>query len=290
VTDRVNRASHAAFPIPAQAGIGLRSAHYGAIAERRPAVAWFEAHTENYFVDGGAQIEALHAIRADYPLSFHGVGLSLGSADEVDDRHLAATKRLVDRFEPALVSEHLCWSSIDGQHLNDLLPLPYTAEALVHVSDKIMRCQDALGRGIIIENVSSYLEFTDSEMNEWEFLANVASRADCGILLDVNNVYVNARNHGFDARTYIDALPGGRIRELHLAGHRINRIGDHEILLDTHDGPVCEAVWRLYRYTIERIGARPTLIEWDNDIPDVDVLAEQAAVAQGIMDTFTCPI
>ena len=199
-----------AGPIPVHAGIGLRAVHQDEVVERQPHVAWFEAHTENYFAAGGAQLEALQAIRQDYALSLHGVGLSLGSVDPLSIEHLKATKKLLDRFEPALVSEHLCWSSIGGQHLNDLLPLPYTNEALKHVIGRIERCQDYLGRRILIENVSSYLEFSDAEMSEAEFLANVCTGADCGILLDVNNIYVNARNHGFDAVAYIDAIPAAR--------------------------------------------------------------------------------
>lgn len=279
-------AGFVAQPIPAQAGIGLRSVHQDEIIKRRPPIAWVEVHTENYFAAGGAQLEALHMIRQDYPLSLHGVGLSLGSADPLDLEHVQSMKRLVDSFEPAFVSEHLCWSSIDGQHLNDLLPLPYVAEALKHVSGNILRCQEQLGRQIMIENVSSYLEFENAEMAEWEFLANVAADADCGILLDVNNVYVNSRNHEFDPFDYIDSLPAARIGEIHLAGHQVNRHGEIEIFIDTHNTIVAPDVWHLYRYAIERIGPRPTLIEWDTNIPALDVLVAEAAKAQSIMAEF----
>ncbi len=266
--------------IPVHAGIGLRSVHQDEIIERQPSVKWFEAHTENYFAAGGAQLEALQAIRQDYPLSLHGVGLSIGSTDPLDEKHLKATKRLLDRFEPGLVSEHLCWGSIDGQHLNDLLPLPRSAGSLRHVVEQISRCQEILGQRILIENVSSYLEFTNDEMSEWEFLANVADGADCGILLDVNNIYVNAINHEFDAIEYVDRMPGTRVAEIHLAGHRVNHFEEHEILIDTHDDFVAAEVWRLYEYTIERIGPRPTLIEWDTNIPSLNTLIEEAGKAE----------
>lgn len=270
-------------PIPVHAGIGLRSVHQDEILERRPSIKWFEAHTENYFAAGGAQLEALHAIRQDYLLSLHGVGLSLGSADPLNEAHLKATRSLIDRFEPGFVSEHLCWSSIDGQYLNDLLPLPRTVEALRHVVDQISRCQDVFGRRILIENVSSYLEFADAEMSECEFVANVADSADCGILLDVNNIYVNARNHEFDPFEYVDRIPAARVAEIHLAGHQVNHFEDQEILIDSHNAKVADAVWQLYDYTIERIGPVPTLIEWDTNIPDLDTLIEEAAKAESIL-------
>ena len=270
-------------PIPVHAGIGLRSIHQDQIIERHPNVAWFEAHTENYFAAGGAQLEALQTIRQDYPLALHGVGLSLGSADPLNRDHLEATKRLIDRFEPGLVSEHLCWTSIDGQYLNDLLPLPRTRESLQHVTDQISYCQEFFGRQILIENVSSYLEFADAEMSEWEYLATVAEGADCGILLDVNNVYVNACNHDFDAFDYLDAIPGGRIGEIHVAGHQVNHYQGQQILIDTHDARVAVDVWRLFEYGIERFGRRPTLIEWDTNIPELDTLIAEAGRAESIL-------
>ncbi len=269
--------------IPVHAGIGLRSVHQDEIIEQRPCIEWFEAHTENYFAAGGAQLEALHAIRQDYPIALHGVGLSLGSADPLNDAHLRATKKLIDRFEPGLISEHLCWSSIDGQYLNDLLPLPRSVESLRHVVEQIGQCQDVLGQRILIENVSSYLEFADAEMSECEFVANVADGADCDILLDVNNIYVNARNHQFDPFEYVDRMPAMRVAEIHLAGHRINHFEDQEILIDTHDAKVVDEVWGLYKYTVERLGPRPTLIEWDTNIPSLDLLIEEAAKAESIL-------
>jgi uncharacterized protein (UPF0276 family) len=276
----------AADPISARAGIGLRSAHQDEVIRCLPPLRWIEVHGENYFAAGGAQLDALHSLRQDYPLSLHGVGLSLGSADALDVKHLQAIKDLIERFEPGLVSEHLSWSSIDGQHLNDLLPLPYTEEAVRHLAEKISRCQDYLGRQIIVENVSSYLEFSDSEMLESEFVIQVAAAADCGILLDVNNVYVNACNHGFDAFEYIDAMPAARVQEFHLAGHQANRCDEYEVLIDTHDAPVADEVWRLFAYTVERIGLRPSLIEWDAHIPELAVLIGEAAKAEAILDNY----
>jgi uncharacterized protein len=265
--------------LPAQAGIGLRARHHDAILAERPRVGWLEAHSENYFADGGAQIEYLERLRALYPLSLHGVGLSLGSTDPLDREHLARLKRLVDRCEPALVSEHLSFGSVGGRYANDLLPLPYTEEALRHMIDRVRQVQDYLGRRILIENVSSYLEYTCSQMRESDFLAALAFETDCGLLLDVNNVYVSARNHGFDARAYLAAIPRRAVAEIHLAGHSINRYGDREILIDTHSTHVCDAVWGLYDTAIARFGNVPTLIEWDTDLPELDVLVAEAALA-----------
>jgi uncharacterized protein (UPF0276 family) len=266
-------------PIPARAGIGLRAVHHDALLEMRPVVGWLEAHSENYFADGGAQLDYLSRLRELYPLSLHGVGLSLGSVDELDGAHLRCLKRLVDRFEPGLVSEHVCWGSIGGVHLNDLLPLPYSAEALRHLVRRVSHLQDALGRQVLLENVSSYLEFTTSEMPEWEFLAALAHESGCGLLLDVNNVYVNARNHGFDPRTFIAHIPPAHVGEIHLAGHSVNRFDDREILIDTHSTRVCAEVWELYEFALAHCGPVPTLVEWDTDIPALDVLVAEATAA-----------
>jgi uncharacterized protein (UPF0276 family) len=262
-----------------RAGIGLRALHHLKVLAEAPAVAWFEAHTENYFADGGAHVEALVRIRANYPLSLHGVGLSLGSADPLDIRHLERVRRAVHRFEPALVSEHLSWSSVDGRFANDLLPLPYTEEALRHVSLHIAQAQDFLGRRILIENVSSYLQFDCSRMPEWEFVSAVAAESGCGILLDLNNIYVAAHNHGFDAQRYLDAMDPRAVLEIHLAGHSAVEFEGQELLIDTHGTPVCDAVWNLYRAALRRFGGVPTLIEWDTDIPALEVLAAEAAKA-----------
>jgi uncharacterized protein (UPF0276 family) len=250
--------------------------HHEELLAERASVGWLEAHSENYFADGGAQLEIIERIAERYPLSLHGVGLSLGSADDLDREHLRRLKRLVDRVQPALVSEHVCWGAIGGVHLNDLLPLPYTGEALRHLADRVAELQDFLGRQVLLENVSSYLTFACSELSEAEFLSELARESSCGLLLDVNNVYVSARNHGFDAREFIARLPADAIHEIHLAGHSINAFGDREILIDTHSTHVCDDVWSLYDYTIERIGPTPTLIEWDTEIPALHVLVAEA--------------
>jgi uncharacterized protein (UPF0276 family) len=268
--------------LPAAAGIGLRSPHMRHVRTERPPVPWFEVHSENFFADGGPAIAALLTIRADYPLSLHGVGMSLGSADPLDGTHLAKLRRLVDRVEPALVSEHLCWSGIAGRHFNDLLPLPYTEEALAHVVTRVRQIQDSLGREILVENVSTYLAFADATIPEWEFVAAVADRTGCKLLLDVNNIHVNAVNHGFDPDRYLAAIPGAAVAEIHLAGFDASG----SCLIDTHGTPVAPAVWQLYARAIARYGPLPTLIEWDLDIPDFPVLQQEAATAQSILDRY----
>jgi len=269
-----------ATPLPPVAGIGLRSPHVAQVRRDRPPIGWLEVHSENYFVDGGPALAALEAIRADYPISLHGVGLSLGSADALDAGHLAQLKRLAARVEPALISEHLCWGRIDGRHLNDLLPLPFTDEALALCCDRIDAVQAALGRVLLVENVSAYLRFASDAMAEWEFVAAVARRTGCKLLFDVNNVYVNAMNHGFDPRVYLAAIPGEAVAEIHLAGFDASG----PCLIDTHGTRVAPPVWALYRATIERFGAKPTLIEWDTDLPGLDVLQDEAAIAQSILE------
>lgn len=271
-------------PIPARAGIGLRAEHYDAVLESHPPVGWLEVHSENYFGAGGKPLDMLERIRAHYPLSLHGVGLSIGSTDPLDYRHLAKLKRLIRRFEPALVSEHLSWSSVGGRHLNDLLPLPYTKEALYHLVARVARVQDILGRPILIENPSSYLQYVESAIPEWEFLAALAERTGCGVLLDVNNVYVSACNHGFDASAYLRAIPRHIVREIHLAGFTVNRFDDGELLIDTHNRPVWPAVWALYRQAVQRFGQIPTLIEWDTDLPELAVLVNEARRADAILE------
>lgn len=275
-----------AGPMPARAGIGLRAQHHDALRHDRPSVGWLEAHSENYFADGGAQIDHLLALRELYPLSLHGVGLSLGSVDPLDREHLWRLKRLVHLAEPSLVSEHLSWGAVDGTHLNDLLPLPYTQEALQHMVARVGELQDYLGRQVLIENVSSYLRFADAQMSEWEFLQTLADRSGCGLLLDVNNVYVSSRNHGFDAREYIAYLDPRHVREIHLAGYSVNAHGDFSILIDTHARPVSDAVWDLYAFTIARLGRVPTLIEWDSDIPELPVLVAEARRADHFLETL----
>jgi uncharacterized protein len=279
VTVDRNTPCPAAADAPLRAGIGLRFQHHAEILARRPHAGWLEAHTENYFAAGGAPRECLRALRADYPISLHGVGLSIGSADPLSAAHLAKVRNLVHEIQPMLVSEHLSWSSVGGRFTNDLLPLPYTEEALRHMIDRVGAVQDCLGRRVLIENVSSYLEFSASTLPEWEFLRLLAAESGCGILLDVNNVYVSSRNHGFDAEAYLRALPRSTVQEIHLAGHSSRMCGSRAILVDTHDGPVCEDVWKLYRSAVGRFGNIPTLIEWDANIPALDVLLGEAGQA-----------
>ncbi len=268
--------------MPAAAGIGLRKQHHLDVLEALPQVGWFEAHSENYFSEGGPHIACLERIRAHYPLSLHGVGLSLGSTDPLNREHLERLRRSVARFEPALVSEHLSWSSVGGRFANDLLPLPYTEEALRHVSARIAIVQDVLGRQILVENVSSYLQFQCSRIPEWDFLAGVAAESGCGILLDLNNVYVAAHNHGIDCTRYLESIPRAAVQELHLAGHTPVNIDGRELLIDTHAGPVSDAVWALYREALWRFGPLPTLIEWDAEIPALPTLVAEADKANAM--------
>jgi uncharacterized protein (UPF0276 family) len=268
--------------MPAKAGIGLRAPHHLQVLSELPAVAWFEAHSENYFADGGSHVECLSQIREHYPLSLHGVGLSLGATDPLDRDHLAKLRRVISRFEPGLVSDHLSWSSAGGRFANDLLPLPYTEEALRHVAARVARVQDALGRRILIENVSSYLQFSVSTLHEWEFLAGVAAESGCAILLDLNNVYVAAQNHAFPPQSYLDGIPPGVVQEFHLAGFSRIDLDGQELLVDTHGTPVCEAVWELYGAALRRFGDVPALIEWDTDLPDLEVLQAEARKADSL--------
>jgi len=267
--------------LPAAAAVGLRAPHVREVLATRPALPWFEVHSENYFADGGPALAALVRIRAEYPLSLHGVGMSLGSTDPLDRDHVGKLKRLIARVEPAQVSEHLCWSGVGGRSFNDLLPLPYTEEALDHVCARIARVQDLLGREIAVENVSAYVAFPDAAMTEAQFVARVARRTGCKLLLDVNNVHVNASNHGFDADDYIAAIPCDAVTEYHLAGFDAKGAQ----LIDTHGAPVAPEVWALFMRTVARIGPRPTLIEWDTDIPAFAVLEAEARAAQRILET-----
>ena len=266
--------------LPSRAGIGLRAPHVNEVLAQRPDVAFFEVHSENYYLDGGPALASLARIRADYPLSLHGVGMSLGSADPLDRSHVEKLRTLIARVEPALVSEHLCWSAVAGRHLNDLLPLPYTDEALALACARVSELQERLGRAVAIENISSYLTFADSTILEWDFVAALARRTGCKLLLDVNNIYVNATNHGFDADAYVAAIPPDAVAEIHLAGFE----EADGCLIDTHGTPVAPDVWALYARTIERLGSRPTLIEWDTDIPAFAVLQREAATAQRILE------
>jgi uncharacterized protein (UPF0276 family) len=263
---------------PTGCGIGLRAPHVAEIVETRPAVPWLEVHAENY-MGGGPAVRALEKIRRDYPISLHGVGLSLGSADGVDAAHLERLARLVDRLDPALVSEHLSWSVNGGAYLNHLLPLPYTEETLAVLCRHVGYAQDRLGRRLLIENPSGYLRFRDSPIPEPVFLNEVARRTGCAILCDVNNAFVTCANLGGDAGAWLDALEPTAVAEIHLAGHAANDAGGETILIDDHGSPVRDDVWRLYERAVARFGAVPTLVEWDTDVPPLDVLLGEAAKA-----------
>jgi hypothetical protein len=269
-------------PVPAKAGIGLRAAHQAAVRATLPDVGWLEVHSENHFGAAGAAHETLDELRRHYPLSLHGVGLSLGGTDPLDREHLRELRDAIARYEPALVSEHLCWSAAGGRHTNDLLPLPCTREALVHIVARVHAAQEFLGRQLLIENVSSYLAFRDADMTEWEFLAALARQSGCSILLDINNIYVSAHNHGFDADLYLAGIPRECVAEMHLAGHSARVLEGREMLVDTHSARVCDGVWQLYARAIRRFGAVPTLIEWDTDLPALDILVSEARTADRI--------
>ena len=257
-------------------GVGLRRPHYLHILEQHPPMDWFEVVSENFMVDGGRPLEVLEGVRAYYPVVMHGVSLSIGSTDPINRAYLETLSAAARRFEPAWVSDHLCWTGIDGRNLHDLLPLPYTEEIVTHVSGRIRQVQEILERTLLVENVSSYMAFRSSRLEEWEFLTAVSEEADCGILLDINNIFVSAFNHRFDPLRYIDAIPADRVMQFHLAGH-----SDHgSYLLDTHDQSIRPEVWALYEYAVQRFGRVPTLIEWDDNIPDFQVLANAAAEAR----------
>ncbi len=275
-----------AHPVPASAGIGLRAPHVDSIVHQRPTIPWLEVHSENLFAAGGATHAAMEALRADYPLSMHGVGLSLGAADRLDTAHLRRLKELAARYCPALVSEHLSWGAVGGPHSNDLLPLPFTEEAVTLLVSRIGQVQDALGREILVENISSYLRFRDCDYPEWEFVVEVVRRSGCGLLLDVNNLYVNSVNHGFDPLDYLRAIPAEIVREIHLAGFTRKDDVSVPLLIDTHSRPVSDAVWGLYEEAIARIGPVPTLIEWDQDIPALEILLAEASLAQEVLDAY----
>lgn len=270
-------------PIPARAGIGLRTPHHAALLRDRPTVGWIEVHTENYFHDGGPNVRALERACEFYPLSLHGVGLGLGSADPIDRDHLRRVRDAVRRFEPALVSEHACWAHVDGRHFNDLLPLPYTEEAAEHLAARIREVQDFLGRQLLVENLSAYIGHAASQLREGEFLAAVVARSGCGLLLDVNNAYVNAANLRLDVQRFFADLPATAVQEIHLAGHSRRVVGGRELLIDDHGSAVPDGVWELYVTALSHFGPVPTLIEWDNGVPPLDVLAAEARKADMLL-------
>ena len=269
----------AASPLASRVGLGLRAPHLDEVASTRPAVGWWEVHAENH-LGGGPARRRLEAIRRDYPISVHGVGLSLGSVDGPDARHLERVRRLIEWLEPVLVSEHLSWSIAGGAYLNHLLPLPYTEESLALLCRNVEIAQAALGRRLLVENPSSYLRFRHSPIPEPDFLAELAQRAGCGLLCDVNNIYVSAQNLGLDAPAYVDAIPPAAVGEIHLAGHARNDAEGRTILIDDHGSRVGEPVWELYRRALERFGRVPTLVEWDTDIPALAVLIDEAGRAE----------
>jgi uncharacterized protein len=275
--------------IPSAVGIGLRTPHAEEIAATRPAIGWLEVHSENY-LGGGAALQRLEALRRDYPLSLHGVGLSLGSVELPDTEHLRRLKSLIRRTEPFVVSEHLSWSSSGGIHLNDLLPLPYTDESLDIFARNLLIAQDVLGRPLLIENPSRYLGFRHSTIGEPEFLAELVRRTGCGILCDVNNIHVTGRNLGLDAEAYLDALPASAIGEIHLAGHSTVLLRNgHSILIDDHGSRVVPEVWRLFRRALNRFGLVPSLVEWDQEIPKLPVLLNEARKAEAAAAALFAP-
>jgi uncharacterized protein (UPF0276 family) len=269
--------------LPVATGIGLRAAHHGRVAAERPEIAWLEVHTEN-FLGGGAAPGLLEALRAHYAISLHGVGLSLGSAEGLDEDHLSRVATLVRRIEPAAVSDHVSWSVTGGVYFNDLLPIPYDEEALAVIARNVMRFQEAIGRPVMVENPSTYLRHAQSDRAEPQFLAELCRRAGCGLLLDVNNVFVSTENHGEDARAYLAAVAHLPIGEIHLSGHHLRRIGNRSIRIDDHGSPVSDEVWSLYQDALALIGPRPTLIEWDSALPSLETLLGEASTAQAHLD------
>jgi len=258
------------------AGIGLRSQHYQNILRDKPQVNWFEVLSDNYLMAGGQALHYLEKIREHYPVTLHGVGLSLGSADPLNMDYLTRLKKLADWIQPAHISDHLAWVSINGQYLHDLIPLPYTEATLEHVANRVNQVQDFLGQNLVVENPSSYLGFKESVIPEWAFIQGLVDKTDCHLLLDINNIYVSAVNHGFDAEEYLNAIPVGRVKEIHLAGYE--NMGKY--LFDTHGYRVHPPVWTLYQKALKYLGAVPTLIEWDTDIPTFEILMEEANKAE----------
>lgn len=283
--------SFPAHSVDGLAGTSLKHEHLAAILADKPQRAFFEVHAENYMGAGGPPHDALTRIRRDYPVSLHGVCMSIGGPQPIDTAHLARFKALVDRYEPALVSEHLAWSTHQTTYFNDLLPLPYTEATLARVASHIDEVQEAIGRPILIENPSTYVIFPESTMSETDFIRALVRRTGCGLLLDVNNVFVSATNHGYSALEYLMKFPLKHVGEIHLAGHAEQTDDEGDLLLiDSHDGPVADAVWKLYDIVIERRGPIPTLIEWDSDIPDWPILQAEAMAAQAILDRHAAAV
>ncbi len=265
-------------------GLGLRKEHYEAVLNDDPPVDWFEIISENYMVDGGKPLHYLDRIRALYPLAMHGVSLSIGSTEALDLGYLDRLKALIERVQPAWFSDHLCWTGVQGIKLHDLMPLPYTEEAIAHVVERVQRVQDHIGRQMLLENVSSYLSYSDSQLSEWDFLREVAERADCLILLDINNIYVSAFNHNFDPNAYLEAMPAERIWQIHLAGHT----REEGLIIDTHDHPIANPVFELYAAAVRRFGRVTTMIERDDRIPPLPELLDELAHVRRIGDEQLC--
>ena len=264
-------------------GLGLRKEHYETVLSEQPKVDWFEIISENYMVEGGKALDYLTRIREHYPMVMHGVSMSIGSTEALDLNYLKQLKALIKRVEPEWISDHLCWTGVNGLNLHDLMPLPYTEEAIQHVADRVSQVQDYLGRQMLLENVSSYVSYSDSQMSEWEFLSEVANRADCLILLDINNIYVSAYNHNFDPYTYLHAIPGERVYQFHLAGHT----HENNLIIDTHDHPIADPVFELYAAAVKHYGRVSTMIERDDHIPPLnELLSELDQVRQISEDVF----
>ena len=281
-SSRVNNTDHSSITENA-IGIGLRSAHHRQILEQLPKVDWLEVHSENFFTERSIQRQLLDQLALHYPLSFHGIGLSLGSTDPLNRSHLQQMKALVDCYKPALISEHLSWSSNNSRYFNDLLPVPYTQESLDIFCDRLNQVQDFLGRALLVENPTTYLTFGDSSMHEWEFLNEIHRRCQCGLLLDLNNIYVNSINLGLNAKEYLQQIDTAAVREIHLAGFTRRQLDNGEILIDTHGSKVSGAVWQLFRDFRQNSNA-PALIEWDTDIPALAELVSQAELAKQHQD------
>lgn len=264
-------------------GVGLKAQHYDFVLDQQPDLSFFEVHAENYMAEGGAHHRYIEAIAERYRLSFHGVGMSLGSSEGLDTDHLVRFRQLAERYSPWMISEHLAWSRQGGVYLNDLLPLPLNPETLAIVADNVARMQDAVGQQILVENPSAYLAFKSSDIPEVEYLSALAERTGCGLLLDVNNVYVSAMNMDWDAQLYLDSVPSCLVGEIHLAGHLLKHVDDRPLRIDDHGSQVCDDVWNLYEQLIRRIGPRPTLIEWDTDVPAFPVLEAEAMHARSLM-------
>ena len=257
-------------------GLGLRTPHYQTVVEQKPDVDWFEIISDNYIDCGGKPLYFLDKIRADYPIVMHGVAMSIGSTEPLNQKYLQSIKTLAERVQPAWISDHLCWTGVHGRNTHDLMPLPYTQETINHVANRIQQAQEILGRRLLIENVSSYCSYTDSCMTEWEFISEICKQSGCLLLMDINNIYVSSFNHHFDPKDYIDGIPLDHVQQIHLAGHQNH--GDY--IIDTHDAAVIDKVWDLYRYTLLQTGPVSTMIERDGNIPDLATLLDELAIAR----------